>query len=95
MLHAVQLECVKFLVEQRGAPVNQKDLGQGWTPLHRCAQMAHHTHAPYMEIFEYLLQNGADGRLLSSPSGLQVHVGHMSARHIALCCALEPVDSAL
>ncbi|BDA44410.1 probable protein phosphatase 1 regulatory subunit 27 at N-terminal half [Coccomyxa sp. Obi] len=60
-----QLECVRFLVEERGAPVNQRDLNRGWTPLHRCAQMAHHTHAPYLEVFKYLLQQGADASILS------------------------------
>jgi ankyrin repeat protein len=64
---AVQLACVKFLVEQRKVEVNQRDLRKGWTPLLRCANMAHHTHAPYLEIFEYLLQQGADASLLSDP----------------------------
>lgn len=63
---AMQLACVKFLVEQRGVEVNQRDLNRGWTPLQRCANMAHHRHAPYLEIFEYLLQQGADASLLSN-----------------------------
>ncbi len=62
----VQLECVRFLVEQRGAEVNQPDRGKGWTPLHRAARMAHHTHTPYIAVFEYLLQRGADASLLST-----------------------------
>ncbi|EIE26124.1 hypothetical protein COCSUDRAFT_61118 [Coccomyxa subellipsoidea C-169] len=61
-----QLECVRFLVEQRGASVNQGDLGRGWTPLHRCAHMAHYTHAPFLATFEYLLMQGADASILSS-----------------------------
>ncbi len=53
-------------MEQRGAWVNQGDLGRGWTPLHRCAHMAHHTHAPFLATFEYLLMQGADASILSS-----------------------------
>ena len=30
---------VKFLVEERGAEVNQQDRKRGWTPLHRAARM--------------------------------------------------------
>jgi hypothetical protein len=30
---------VKFLVEERGAEVNQQDRHKGWTPLHRAARM--------------------------------------------------------
>lgn len=60
-----QLECVQFLVEQRGANVNQQDCQQGWTPLHRCARMAHHRHAPFLHIFQYLLDNGANAELMS------------------------------
>ena len=56
----VQLHCVKFLVEQRKVEVNQLDLNRGWTPLMRVAHMAHHTTSPYMAVFEYLLQQGAD-----------------------------------
>ena len=55
-----QLHCVKFLVEQRKVAVNQLDLNRGWTPLMRVAHMAHHTTSPYMAVFEYLLQQGAD-----------------------------------
>ena len=62
----VQLECVRFLVEQRGAEVNQRDRGRGWTPLYRAARMAHHTHAPYLAVFEYLLQHGADAGLVTT-----------------------------
>lgn len=60
-----QLECVKFLVEQRGANVNQQDCKQGWTPLHRCARMAHHCHAPFLHIFQYLLDHGANAELMT------------------------------
>ncbi len=56
----MQLACVRFLVEERGAEVNQADLGRGWTPLHRCAQVAHQVDAPHLAVFEYLLQRGAD-----------------------------------
>jgi len=51
---------VRFLVERRGAAVNQRDRGRGWTPLLRCAHVAHHTHAPFLAVFEYLLAAGAD-----------------------------------
>ena len=60
---ALQLECVRFLVERRRVEVNQHDLRWGWTPLMRCAHMAHHTNAPYLALFEYLLQQGADASL--------------------------------
>ncbi|KAK9861407.1 hypothetical protein WJX84_003615 [Apatococcus fuscideae] len=60
-----QLECVKFLVEQRGAHVNQQDYKQGWTPLHRCARMAHHRHAHFLHIFQYLLNHGANADLMT------------------------------
>ena len=53
-------------MEQRGAEVNQRDRGKGWTPLHRAARMAHHTHAPYLETFEYLLKHGADPGILTT-----------------------------
>lgn len=62
----LQLHCVKFLVEERGASVNQQEVGSGRTPLHRCARMAHYTHRPYLDIFEYLLQQGADPSLNSA-----------------------------
>ena len=61
----MQLECARFLLEKRGAEVNQKDVSKGWTPLHRCARMAHYTNAPYLELFEYLLSKGADGSLMT------------------------------
>ena len=59
----VQLACVRFLVERRGAAVNQRDRVRGWTPLLRCAHMAHHTHAPFLDTFAYLLSAGADPTL--------------------------------
>lgn len=62
-----QLAAARFLVEQRGAHVNQRDGSQGWTPLHRCAHMAHYLHAPFMHLFEYLLSCGADPELLTYP----------------------------
>ncbi|GBF91835.1 hypothetical protein Rsub_04940 [Raphidocelis subcapitata] len=45
-----------------GAAVNQRD-GQGWTPLHRAAHLAHLD--GYIEIYEYLLSLGADPSVLS------------------------------
>ena len=63
MRAALQLECVRFLVERRRVEVNQHDLRWGWTPLMRCAHMAHHTNMPYLAVFEYLLQQGADASL--------------------------------
>ncbi|KAK9822714.1 hypothetical protein WJX81_007292 [Elliptochloris bilobata] len=67
-----RLACVRFLVERRGAAVNQRDRVRGWTPLLRCAHMAHHTHAPFLGVFSYLLAAGADPALtgagLSDPT---------------------------
>uniref|UniRef100_A0A7S0RHN8 Uncharacterized protein n=1 Tax=Pyramimonas obovata TaxID=1411642 RepID=A0A7S0RHN8_9CHLO len=60
-----QLEFVKYLVEECGAAVNQQDRELGFTPLHRCARLAHVTSRQYMEIFEYLLQAGADSTILT------------------------------
>ncbi|KAK3285913.1 hypothetical protein CYMTET_6496 [Cymbomonas tetramitiformis] len=60
-----QLHCVKYLLEELGAEVNQRDRARGWTPLHRCAHMAHVTEKPYLEIFEYLLQQGADANIVT------------------------------
>ena len=60
---ALQLECVRFLVEHRQVEINQHDLRWGWTPLMRCAHMAHHTNMPYLALFEHLLQQGADASL--------------------------------
>ncbi|CAK0736733.1 hypothetical protein CVIRNUC_000794 [Coccomyxa viridis] len=58
-----QLECVRFLAEHRRVEINQHDLRWGWTPLMRCAHMAHHTNMPYLALFEHLLQQGADASL--------------------------------
>jgi Ankyrin repeats (many copies) len=59
-----QLSMVKFLVEQKNVPVNQRCNNRtGWTPLHRCAHVAHYRNAPHMEVFEYLLASGADPAL--------------------------------
>lgn len=60
-----RLNMVQLLIEEEGVPVNQRSHNGGWTPLHRCAQVVHYTHAPFMEIFEYLLQHGADPDLLT------------------------------
>jgi len=56
---------VKFLVEKRGVEVNQRDMSRGWTPLHRCARVAHYRHAPFLQIFEYLLSVGGDPSLIT------------------------------
>lgn len=37
-------------VEQRGVEVNQRDASRGWTPLMRCARMAHYKHAPFLQV---------------------------------------------
>lgn len=58
-----QLGIVRFLVEQRGVAVNQRCTATGATPLHRCAAVAHYKHAPFLEIFYYLLAAGADPEL--------------------------------
>lgn len=58
-----RLNMVKYFVEQRRVPINQRDRVKGWTPLHRCAYIAHYHHAPFFEIFEYLLSVGADPSL--------------------------------
>lgn len=61
----VQMECVKFLVEERGVEINQQDITKGWTPLMRCARMAHYTTSPYLAVFEYLLTKGADASIMT------------------------------
>ena len=63
-----RFEAVKYLLETKKVPINQLDKQHGWTPLHRCARMVHYRHAPYMEIFEYLLQRGADPNIKSRSS---------------------------
>ena len=63
----LQMECVRWLVEERGSCVNQCDRKRGWTPLHRAARMAHHTQAPYLAICKYLLQKGADATIRTKP----------------------------
>lgn len=60
-----QMECVKFLVEERGVEINQQDVTKGWTPLMRCARMAHYTTSPYLAVFEYLLTKGADASIMT------------------------------
>ena len=70
-----QLEMVKFLVERRGVEVNQRDAARGWTPLHRCARVAHYHHAPFLGTFEYLLSAGADPEIVTFQSGGGVGAG--------------------
>ncbi|KAK9808893.1 hypothetical protein WJX72_005921 [[Myrmecia] bisecta] len=78
-----QLACVRFLVEERAAPVNQQDCRRGWTPLLRCARMVHHTNAPYLQIFEYLLQQGADPNLLAQAGAIEPGTGEAGpAQHV-------------
>ena len=43
--------------------MNQRDAARGWTPLLRCAHVAHHAHAPFLGVFAYLLAAGADPAL--------------------------------
>ena len=87
-MHLEQMECVRFLVEQRDAEVNQRDRSKGWTPLHRAARMAHHTHAPYLAVFEYLLVHGADAGLLTTvgwPNLKTVHFDCNALRSTTHC----------
>jgi hypothetical protein len=100
---------VKFLVEERGAEVNQQDRKRGWTPLHRAARMcvtaaasaaacaylchvltragdavrrAHSRAFPYLEVFEYLLQQGADASILTYEGW---NVRPTGARRVCAC----------
>ncbi len=45
-----QLAAARFLIAQRGVPVNQLDLTHGWTPLMRCAHVVHYKHAPFFQV---------------------------------------------
>ena len=58
-----RLDMVKFLVEQRNVAVNQRCKSTGWTPLHRCAYVAHYRNGNFIELFDYLLVCGADPSL--------------------------------
>ena len=60
----LQIKAVKFLVEKRGVEINQQDRSRGWTPLMRCAQMAHYTHEPYLQVSHSLPAHSAK-KLLS------------------------------
>lgn len=62
-----QVAAARLLLDRRGAEVNQRDAGTGWTPLHRCARVAHYRHGPFLELFELLLQAGADPDLRTFP----------------------------
>lgn len=50
--------------------VNQQDVKNGWTPLHRAARVAHYGHAPGVAVFELLLQHGADASLKTLEGGV-------------------------
>lgn len=62
-----RLDIIKYLVEHHKVEVNQQDVSRGLTALHRCARVAHYKHRPFLEIFEFLLQHGADPDILSFP----------------------------
>lgn len=55
-----QLDMVHHILRQVPEAVNQRD-GYGFTPLHRAAHLAEHD--GYLEIYEYLLSEGADPRI--------------------------------
>lgn len=63
-LHAAasagRLEVVRFLLSERATEINQQDRTRGLTPLHNVAARAHDTTRPYLELFDHLLENGAD-----------------------------------
>ena len=52
-----QLDMVHHIVRNVPSCVNQRD-GKGYTPLHRAAYLAQYD--GYLELFEYLLSEGAD-----------------------------------
>ena len=85
-VYVLQMHCVKFLVEQRNVEINQQDHRRGWTPLMRVAHMAHHTELPYLAIFEYLLQQGADAGILGQAITITGVVSGPSFS--CLCCLL-------
>ena len=61
-----RLDMVTHLVETLQVPVNQQALNGLWTPLHRCARLIHYKHAPFFDIFEFLLKHGADPNLVTA-----------------------------
>lgn len=61
-----RLDMVTYLIDNVKVPVNQQSLNGLWTPLHRCAQIIHYNHAPFFDIFEFLLARGADPTLQTS-----------------------------
>ena len=89
-----RLDMVRYLVEELNVPVNHQSLNGQWTPLHRCARMVHYKHAPYFDIFEYLLAHGADPELeceeglvaldLVVQTGYQWEAGEVRKRAAAL-----------
>ena len=62
---AGQLDAARFLVNERGVPVNQRMRIGGYTPLHICAQFAHDRSRPYLEIYAFLLGAGANPQLMT------------------------------
>ena len=60
-----KFDIVKYLIEDLQVPVNQRSHNGGWTPIHRCAHLVHYKNEPRFEIFEYLLQHGANPHLLT------------------------------
>ena len=45
-----RLEAARYLLEARGVEVNQRDIRRGWTPLMRCARVAHDKDAPHQQV---------------------------------------------
>jgi len=60
-----QLAFVQWLVDKQMVLINQQDRSLGWTPLHRCARMAHSRSRPWLEVFEFLLSRGGDADILT------------------------------
>lgn len=63
----LQLEAARWLLEERRVPVNQRERAGGWTPLLRCARVAHYRHGAFLDLFELLLRHGADPSLATDP----------------------------
>ena len=61
------INSARFLLEERGmdAKVNQQIRLNGYTSLHLCAQRVHDRSKPFLEMYELLLQHGADPEILT------------------------------